>query len=152
MKVLRMIPALLFVAVSACTSGVEDSSPGKTLESYVQISFSAKSIEDKARMETLLTGDTKSRLSSWSAEQFTKSFVEANRKFKTLKILETRKLNDHEVILTYELSFQEGPKDKMIEITQKKLCTLVKEADSWKIKEVRSVRESIEYLNELSFP
>lgn len=146
------IISIVLLALTACTSDVEDSSPGKALESYVNISFNAKGIEDKAKMEELLTGDTKSRLGSWSAEQFLKSFVESRRKFKSLRILDSKKVSDSETVLTYELAFQEGPTEKLVAVTQKKICTLVKEGDAWRIKEVRSVRESIEYLNELSFP
>ena len=56
------------------------------------------------------------------------------------------------MVLTYELSFKEGEKDKIALITQRKLCTLVLLDGGWKIKEVRSQRESIEYLSELSLP
>ena len=138
--------------MSGCTSKVEDQTPAKTLESYVQASFNVLGIQDKAKMEELLTGDTKQRLSVWSDEQFLKAFVETKKKFGTLKVLENKKVSDQEVVLTYELSFKEGEKDKIALITQRKLCTLVLLDGGWKIKEVRSQRESIEYLSELSLP
>ena len=104
-------------------------------------------------MEDLLTGDTKNRLVSWSDDQFMKAFMDAKKKFEGLKILETKKVNDHEVALTYELSYQEGAPEKAAQITQRKLGTVVQEdGGAWKIKEVRSIRESIEYLKELSLP
>ena len=137
---------------SACTNKVDDQTPAKTLESYIQASFNVQGIQDKAKMENLLTGDTKQRLSVWSDEQFLKAFVETKKKFGTLKILENKEVNDQEVALTYELSFREGEKDKLAQITQRKLCTMVFLDGGWKIKEVRSQRESIEYLSELSLP
>jgi ketosteroid isomerase-like protein len=140
-------------ALFACTPDVVDSSPAKVLESYIQISFNIQTVADKKRMEDLLTGDTKNRLVSWSDEQFMKAFMDAKKKFLGLKTLESKKVNDHEVALTYELSYTEGPDDKTAQITQRKLATVEQEdGGGWKIKEVRSIRESIEYLKELSLP
>jgi hypothetical protein len=103
-------------------------------------------------MESLLTGDTRSRLEAWNDEQFQRAFVDQKKTFKELKILENRKVSPQEVILVYELSYHQGPQDKGVRITQRKLGTLVREQADWKIKEVRSIRESIEYLEELSLP
>jgi len=136
----------------ACTPSVIDNTPTKVLESYIQISFNAKSLDDKKKMEDLLTGDTRTRLEAWSDEQFLKAFVETEKKFKGLKVLESKKVSDDEVALTYELSYLEGPKDKSALVTQRKLCSIVRQDSAWKIKEVRSIRESIEYLKELSLP
>ena len=136
----------------SCTQNAVDSTPAKVLENYIQISFNATGVADKKRMEDLLTGDTKTRLASWSDEQFTKAFLGSTKKFLGLKVLETKKVSDAEVALTYELSYREGPKDKESEITERKMGTVVKEDGGWKIKEVRSIRESIEYLKELSLP
>lgn len=145
------VVAALMVA-SACTTKVIDNTPTKVLESYIQISFNAKGLQDKAKMVDLLTGDTRARLASWSDEQFLKAFVEAEKKFQSLKVLENKNVNADEVALTYELSYQEGSKDAGALITQRKLCTVVQQEGGWKIKEVRSIRESIEYLKELSLP
>jgi hypothetical protein len=103
-------------------------------------------------MEELLTGDTLSRLMSWSDDQFAKAFLESPKRFQGLRILENRKVSEQEVALTYELSFEEGPKDNLAQITQKKLCSVIKVDGAWKIKEVRSIRESIEYLKEFTLP
>lgn len=140
------------LGLASCTESIKDSTPAKVLENYIQISFNATSIQDKKKMETLLTGDTQNRLVSWSDEQFLKAFVEVKKKFQGLKILETKKVSDQEVALTYELSYQEGPKGKEAQVTQRKLCSIVQIEGGWRIKEVRSVRESIEYLQELSLP
>jgi len=144
--------AVFMSMFTACTSKLDDQTPVKTLETYVQASFNVKGVDDKAMMESLLTGDTKQRLVVWSEEQFLKAFVETKKKFGSLKILENKKVSDQEVALTYELSYREGEKEKEAKITQRKLCTLVKVEGGWKIKEVRSQRESIEYLSELSLP
>jgi hypothetical protein len=138
--------------VSACVGGPEESTPVKVLEHYVQASFHAMGVQDKKVMESLLTGDTKARLEAWSEEQFKKAFIDERKTFKELRILENRKVSASEVILVYELSYQQGPKEKEVRITQRKLGTLVREQQDWKIKEVRNIRESIEYLEELSLP
>ncbi len=143
---------MLLLLATACTRDTEESTPIRTLERYVRTSFQATGIQDKRVMESLLTGDTRSRLEAWNDEQFQRAFVEQKKTFKELKILENRKVSPQEVILVYELSYQQGPQDKGVRITQRKLGTLVREQSDWKIKEVRSIRESIEYLEELSLP
>ena len=148
---MRFVWILLF-SLSSCTPHPEESTPVRTLEKYVKTSFQATGAQDKRVMESLLTGDTRSRLEAWNDDQFQKSFVEQKKTFKELKILENRKVSPQEVILVYELSYHQGPQDKGVRITQRKLGTLVFEQTDWKIKEVRSIRESIEYLEELSLP
>ncbi len=136
----------------ACTPGSDEKTPVKVLENYVEASFHATGPSDKKKMESLLTGDTKLRLEAWSEEEFRKQFVEKRKTFKELKVLENRAVSPTEVILVYELAYLEGPKEKEVRITQRKLGTLVRVGDEWKIKEVRNIRESIEYLEELSLP
>ena len=148
----RLIAALFALSLSACTPNVVDNTPAKVLESYIQISFSAKGADDKKKMQELLTGDTLTRLAAWSDEQFEKAFIETKKKFDGLKILDNKRVTENEVVLTYELAYKEGPADKNAQITQRKLATVVLESGAWKIKEVRSIRESIEYLKELSLP
>jgi hypothetical protein len=148
----HVLIAVALLIVSACTPTLIDNTPTKVLESYIQISFNAKGLEDKHKMEELLTGDTRSRLVSWSDEQFEKAFVESDKKFQNLKVLENKKVNDDEVAVTYELSYHEGPKDKLALVTQRKMATIVQQDSAWRIKEVRSLRESIEYLKEFSLP
>lgn len=142
----------LSISLGACTNSISDGTPAKVLESYIQTSFGATGVSDKKKMEEMLTGDTQARLASWSDEQFMKAFVESKKKFQGLKILETKKVSEGEVALTYELSYQEGSGDSEAKVTQRKMGTVVQADGSWKIKEVRSIRESIEYLKELSLP
>ena len=149
MVLVLAVSASLFVA---CTSKDKDATPIDVLKKYIETSFNAKGLDDKHKMEDLLTGDTKVRFVSWSDEQFVRAFVETHRKFESLKVLENKKVSDQETALTYELSFQEGEGDKKAKISQRKLCVIVLEESLWKIKEVRSIRESIEYLKELSLP
>ena len=144
---------LLFtLGLPGCVKAPDESTPVRVLEQYVQTSFHASGVQDKKVMEGLLTGDTRARLEAWSEEQFKNTFIDNRKTFKELKILENRKVSPAEVILVYELSYQQGPKDKEVRITQRKLGTLIKETQDWKIKEVRNIRESIEYLEELSLP
>ena len=150
-KILAGLCAVILMSF-ACTPKIDDHSPTKTLESYVEASFNIKGIDDKAKLEGLLVGDTRQRLLAWSNDQFLKAFVETKKKFTSLRVLDQKKISDQEYVLTYELSFKEGEGDRAAQVTQRKLCTLVKVNEGWKIKEVRSQRESIEYLSELSLP
>jgi hypothetical protein len=137
---------------SGCTKPALETSPAKVLENYIRISFSLSGVQDRTKMEELLTGDTLSRLRAWSDDQFLKAFLESPKRFQGLKILENRAVSEQEVALTYELSFEEGPKDNLARITQKKICSVVRVDGAWRIKEVRSLRESIEYLKEFTLP
>ena len=136
---------MLALVPAACISPNLETTPGKVLETYVRISFEATGLQDKMKMEELLTGETRERLHGWSDEEFTKNFLQSGRKFRGLRILDTKRIQEREMALTYELSFDEGPTDRAARVTQKKLCTVVKEEQGWRIKEVRSLRESIEF-------
>lgn len=154
---MRMIQSAVAIGIallmiSGCSKKTGDQSPIKVLEEYIEISFNAKTETDKQKMESLLTGDTQQRLKSWSDAQFLKAFVETRRKFLSIKILENKAVSAAESALTYELTFKEGEGDQEAKVSQRKMAMIVKESEHWKIKEVRSIRESIEYLKELSLP
>lgn len=148
----RLILAVGLVGLGACTKSQQEASPVHVLEQYIQISFNVQSLEDKSKMEQLLTGETQKRLASWSNEQFVRAFMETKRKFDSLKVLENKKIGDQEVGLTYELAFFEGEGSKKARTVQRKLAVVTGAPNAWKIKEVRSIRESIEYLEEFSLP
>ncbi len=146
----RQVFSCCLVVLAGCVEKVDHSSPIEVLRNYIEISFNAKNLEDKHKMEQLLTGDAKQRLFAWSDEQFTHAFIETKRSLAHLNVLENRKMSDQEVAVTYELTFEEGEGEKRAKISQRKLCVVVQESAAWKIKEVRNIRESIEYLKELS--
>jgi hypothetical protein len=147
-----LMALLLSIQVAACLSPVDDQTPKKTLDSYIDLSFKVEGIEDRKKLESLLTGDTLQRLSSWSDEQFLKAFEKNKRKKESLTILETSKANDSEYALTYEIVFTENNNGKDARITQRKMALISKSDEGWKIREVQSKRESVEYLSELSLP
>ncbi len=145
---------VLIVALTAigCSRSVENFSPKSVLEKYIQLSFNVRSLDDRQKLVEFLSGDTKTRLIAWSDEQFLKAFVESTRQFRRLRILETKKTSEAETLITYELSFDERNKSGPSRVVQKKLCVVVKEGSDWKIREVKSIRESIEYTDGLSLP
>lgn len=128
------------------------SSPKVYLEDYVQQSFAVKGIEDREKLLTRMTGDSRTRLAAWSNEQFLRAFVDSSRRFKRLRLLETKQIAEREVLITFELSFEELRSGAPTRVTQKTLGTLVLEGTEWKVRELKSIRESIEYLKGLSFP
>ncbi len=145
--------AVVFLGVGqGCTLKSDSQEPVGVLKSYISASFQAKNPEDKGKMEAFLTGETLRRLTAWSPEQFSRAFIETPRRFKSLTILENKPVGETTTTITYELAYQEGSPGKETRITQKKLAEVVLEAGAWKIREVKNLRESIDYLGEFTLP
>jgi hypothetical protein len=143
---------LFIFLLFACAPRSDTDSPKFSLEDYVQQSFAVKGIEDREKLLSKMAGDSRIRLAAWSDEQFLRAFVDGSRKFKRLRLLETKQLAEREVLITFELSFEEIRSGAPTRVTQKTLGTMVLEGAQWKVRELKSIRESIEYLKGLSFP
>jgi hypothetical protein len=126
--------------------------PQARITEYINLSFQAKSLADRDSMLNLLTGEAKTRLASWSEDQFRQAFIESKRQFLKLLFRETKAISSTEVMVTYELTFLDKSKGNGTKITQRKIACLVKVAGSWGIKEVQNIKELVEYKNEMSLP
>jgi len=153
---MRNAAAFFAIAFFACTSSqpkTED--PVRVLTEYINKSFSAHAVSDKEAMAKFLTGDVKNRLMAWSNEQFDQAFIQSKRKFIKLLIRENKKVSENEVSITYELSFFDPGKGAEAKVTNRKLAVLVRESATgspWLIREVKSIKELIEYQNEIALP
>ncbi len=139
--------------VGGCNKGKSnDSQPKTVLAEYIQRSFAVSKATDKAGLLELLTGDAKTRLSAWSDEQFSEFWIHGKRNFVRLVIHDQKKLTDSKVNITYELEYDDRSKGKDLRVTQMKNASLLAESGTWKIDEVRNIKELIEYKDELSLP
>ena len=148
-----LVTLVALVGMQACDrkqAGSED--PTGRLTGYINKSFSVKGAEDKQELLSFLTGDAKTRLASWSDEQFRQAFVESKRSMGKLLIRETKNVSPDEVNITYELSYTDQAKGKDVKVTNKKLCQLIREQGKWYIRDVRNIKELIEYKDEMSLP
>lgn len=144
---------LLLVSFSACQLGLREAEDPKTrLQEYVSQSFSIQKAEDRTRLMGHLTGEAKTRFAAWSEEQFNQAFLQGKRQFLKLLIRETKRLSPEHVQITYELIYLDQAKGKDAKVTQKKLCDLLLQQGQWKISDVKSIKELVEYQNELVFP
>lgn len=149
----RYLKAVLLLCVAACTSNAPSTHDSKSrLSDYIAKTFAIRSVEDKAVLITYLSGDAKSRLSAWSDEQFREAFIDRKRKFVRLYIADFKTISPTENSITYELTYEDSSAGKETKVTQKKVAQLVNEGGAWYIKEVRSVKELLEYQNEMSLP
>lgn len=140
--------------LSACTTqSPKGMKPQQILTEYISRSFLIKQNSDRAGLAYFLTGDLKSRLNSWSDDQFRDAFIETKRKFIKLSFKDEKKVSDTEIALTYELTFLDETKKPSTKVTQKKLARIVfEEQERWLIADVRNIKELIEYQGELAFP
>lgn len=143
----------LMVVASGCTqkTGLSDD-PKQVLTDYISKSFAVRSIEDRREMLQFLGGEAQSRLAAWSEEQFREAFVESKRQFIKFRIQEIKPSTENETSITYELTYLDQNKGEDAKITQKKLALIRKTSGKWLIAEVRSLKELIEFQNELSLP
>lgn len=148
--------AIAILAWSCTPTTSKNDDPVRVLTDYINKSFSAHSREDKQVMGSYLTGDVKNRLMAWSDEQFDQAFIQSKRKFLKLLIRENKKVSDNEVSITYELSYFDPGKGTDAKVTNRKLAVLVREpagaSGAWLIREVKSIKELIEYQNEIALP
>ena len=126
--------------------------PKAILHEYIDKSFNITSVDDRKKLEDLLTGKAKTRLASWSDEQFRNAFLNQKRKIKNLLIRDEKEISPAEVNITYELTYLDGEKGADTKVTNRKLAYMVKEGGQWRINEVRNIKELIEYQNEMALP
>ncbi len=150
---LRNILLGLLLAGIGCTKApVLSPEPVDILKAYIDKSFNIRNTEDRKTLEGYLTGDVKKRLEAWSDEQFKKAFVGSKRKFAKMAIKETQSVSPSEVTITYEIAYQDEGEQHRARVTNKKMSYLQKMADGWKIREVKNLKELIEYQDEMSLP
>lgn len=148
------------VAGISCSTKITDGSPKRVLESYISETFSAKETADKSRLLGYLSGSAYDRLSSWSDDQFREQIIDKKRKFRSLSIKSERSVSSSERQITYELIFStestspKNPNDASpTTITQRKIVSFTMDKNgTWKISEVKSLKETIEFSQEWSLP
>ena len=161
-KIISVCLILFSASMLACTqsSKLDASDPKRVLTEYISKSFSIKGIEGRAELVSLMTGDVQARLAGWSDNQFREAFVDSKREFIKLSFREAKEISANEVQITYELSYLDRGKSKNGEtlpnreskVTDKKLCQMMRVEGKWYIADVRSIKELVEFKNELSLP
>lgn len=152
-KGLSLVALGLLFAFSGCSQrSALPEDPKRLLGDYVSKSFAVDDIRDRQELSAYLTGDAKNRLASWSDEQFRQAFIVTKRELLKLLVTEIKKVSDREVSITYELTYLDKTKGRNTKVTNKKLCQVVKEQGKWLISDVRSIKELVEYQNEMSLP
>ncbi len=149
----------LVLSLSACNRSVSVvGDPKLRLTEYISRSFAITKVEEKDQLLAYLTGDVRTRLESWSPEQFREAFLDSKRQFIRLTVREIKPISEDEVQVTYELVYNQARKQgsgqkNEAKVTNKKLCQMVrKEHGQWYIADVRNIKELIEFQDELSLP
>jgi hypothetical protein len=124
--------------------------PKQRLTDYISTSFSVRAVDDRAKLESYLTGGAKNRLASWSEEQFRQAFVDAKREFVKLSVREVKPVSPNRTDITYELTYVDQGKGPDARVTTKRMCEMALEDGKWFIREVKNIKELIEYRNEVS--
>ena len=156
-KTLCVFGVLLSLLVSCTKQAQVVGDPKQRLTEYIARTFSIRTESDKEYLLSYLTGDVKSRLESWSKEQFREAFIESKREFIKLTIREIKRISDGEVEITYELKYSEqgsriAGHSRSAMITNKKLCQMILVQGKWMISDVRNIKELLEFQDELSLP
>jgi hypothetical protein len=126
--------------------------PKAQLRDYISASFNAREPQDREKLMSYLTGAAKTRLAAWSDEQFRQAFVDSKRQFMKLTFREVKPVSPKETSITYELTYLDQGKGNDAKVTNKKLCQLINDNGRWLINEVKTLKELVEYRNEMSLP
>ena len=143
------------LALHAEARGPDD--PKRRLNDYISQSFAIKSVQDRTELSSFLTGEAKTRLDSWSDEQFRQAFMDSKRQFIKLAFKEFKPVTPEEVSVTYELTYQTNYADQQGKATTRKSPTEAGADGSqgqskWLISDVRNLKELVEYKDEMSLP
>lgn len=152
---IRTLALAACMAILQGCSGSNDlsGSPERRLTEYISLSFSVDGTDDRPKLERYLTGEALERFRSWSEEEFKTALVASKREFGKISFQETKRISDSEVNLTYVLTYFDRSKGEGAKVTNKKLCHMVRGEDGyWYIRDVRNIKEMIEYRNEMSLP
>ncbi len=140
--------AMMVLSLAACTRPSQNSSdPKQRLNDYISRSFSVKSEKDRDELLGFLAGPSKIRLAAWSDQQFRAAFIDSKRVFSKLRWIEVKNPSPNEAHITYELSFSDQAHGLDTLITQKRLAHLTMEDGKWMIREIRNIKELVEYKN-----
>jgi len=153
LKLILLLGLAMALGSAACSRKAADANdPKRRLNDYISRSFDVRKAEDKEHLLGYLTGPAKTRLAAWSPEQFREAFIESKRKFVKLVFTEVKPVSASETNITYELTYIDQGKSSDAKVTHKKLGQLVQENGAWLIKDVRNIKELVEYQNEMSLP
>lgn len=137
---------------SSCTREEKnENDPKQRLTDYISTSFSIREVSDRTKLEAYLTGGAKNRLVAWSEDQFRQAFVENKREKVKLAIREVKPVSPNRTDITYELTYIDQGRGPDARVTTKRMCEMTLEDDKkWYIREVKNIKELIEYKNEVS--
>ncbi|MGE0614295.1 MAG: hypothetical protein AB7P04_01530 [Bacteriovoracia bacterium] len=144
--------SLVLACASACREAPTNNDPKNRLKEYIHKTFNVRSVDERKDLMSYLVGDAKTRLETWSDDQFELAFMSKKRQNPVLVFKETRKASDDEVNITYEINYSDRVNNSEAKVTNKKICYLVRQKDDWFIRECRNLKELIEYQNEMSLP
>jgi hypothetical protein len=143
--------AALALVLAACTRDPKnENDPKQRLTDYISTSFSIHDTGDRVKLENFLTGGAKNRLVAWSEDQFREAFVENKRDFVKLAIREVKPVTPKRTDITYELTYLDQGKGPDARVTTKRMCEMTLEDGKWFIRDVKNIKELIEYKNEVS--
>jgi len=150
-KTLLLFVTMLSFGLSACTQESKNANdPKQRLTDYISTSFSVRDVSDRQKLESYLTGGAKNRLVAWSEEQFRQAFVDNKREKVKLAIREVKPVTPNRTDITYELTYIDQGRGPDARVTTKRMCEMTLEDGKWFIREVKNIKELIEYKNEIS--
>ncbi len=148
---LFLILSLALSSFLSCTKKTSsDGDPKQRLTDYINTSFSVRETSDRAKLTSYLTGGAKNRLVSWSDEQFRLAFVDSKRELIKIAVREVKPVTPNRTDVTYELTYLDQGRGPDARVTTKRMCEMSLENGKWMIREVKNIKELIEYKNEIT--
>lgn len=150
-QLLLFIILVFGILTSSCTKKVAgENDPKQRLTDYINTSFSIHETADRTKLTGYLTGGAKNRLVSWSDEQFRLAFVDSKRQLLKIAVREIKPVSSTRTDVTYELTYLDQGRGPDARVTTKRMCEMSLEDGKWMIREVKNIKELIEYKNEIT--
>ena len=146
---------LCFLVLAGCTNMCSksrlDLTPEEVVQSYLDISLSMSSIDDKARLLNLTTGNLRNAIEQASDETLNQAFVSKRFHLEAYSVVERRDRTPRETEITFVLTYRdmtnhpESSPDEAPQVTTENTVAVIKYKGAWAIRDVLGKTTSLDF-------
>ena len=134
-----------------CSKSRTEFSPEEVVQAYLDLSLNMKSLDEKAAIINLTTGNLREALEQSSDDVFVDAFIKKNYKLQSYSIVERRDRTPRETEITFLLSYKnlgderEVKEEEAAEIKTENTVSVVKKQGAWAIRDVLGKKTTIDF-------
>ena len=149
----KLIFTFLFLAgcTGMCDKNRKDLTPEEVVQAYLDISLNMTSLEDKARLLNLTTGNLKNSIEQATDETIRNAYINRRYHLEAYSVVERRDRTPRETEITFVLTYRDlgnSPEAKPAEsaqVTTENTVSVVRLKGAWAIRDVLGKNTSIDF-------